>query len=119
MIRRVPRLSELRAAWWADRALRAGRRQLAAGEFRRVQLSTPPRLPASARRGVEALLRRRDHTCLEGAIIRQRWLASQGVMRDVVIGVTAPKDFEAHAWLEPRVGSGVPASMFEITRLAP
>lgn len=64
-------------------------------------MQRPPRVPGSAIRGVEALLRRRGHTCLEAALLRQRWLAEQGVLRDVVIGVTAPAaGFTAHAWLE-------------------
>ena len=33
--------------------------------------------------------------------MRQRWLRAQGVLCDVVIGVTPPSDgFRAHAWLE-------------------
>lgn len=83
-------------------------------------MPNPPRLPASSRRGVEAFLRRRRHSCLEGALVRQRWLAEQGVLLDVVIGVTAPTaGFEAHAWLE---SSGTPANVaryLEIARLAP
>lgn len=47
------------------------------------------------------MLRRTSPTCLERALVLQRWLAEQGSPRDVVIGVTAPSDgFAAHAWLE-------------------
>jgi hypothetical protein len=97
-VSRPPRICELRAAWWAQRCLRHARRGLAA-RTTDVRLA-PPALPAAAARGVEAVLRRRRATCLEAAIVRQQWLRAHGVMRDVVIGVTAPKDgFTAHAWL--------------------
>jgi Transglutaminase-like superfamily len=97
--RRHLRISELRAAWWAYRCLRNARHRLAAGHTD-VRLN-PPALPATAVRGVEAVLWRARPTCLEAALVRQRWLRAQGVMRDVVVGVTAPSDgFRAHAWLE-------------------
>jgi hypothetical protein len=94
----MPDVCELRAAWWAFRCVRDVRRRLAAGHMH-VD-AAPPSLPATAVRGVEAVLRRTHATCLEAALVRQQWLRAQGVMRDVVIGVTAPKDgFIAHAWL--------------------
>jgi Transglutaminase-like superfamily len=94
-----PGISDLRAGWWAYRCLRNVRRRLAAGEP--GICVPPPRLPAAAVRGVEAVLRRARPTCLEAALVRQRWLAAHGVLRDVVVGVTAPSDgFRAHAWLE-------------------
>lgn len=100
----APRLSEiasLRAAWWAHRALCAARAGLSRGELRTVRIPGPPPLPSSAVRGVEALLRRRSHSCLEGALVRQRWLAAQGEHRDIAIGVMPPSQgFAAHAWLE-------------------
>jgi len=112
---RPPRISELRAAWWAYRCLRTARRRLATG---RTDVGvTPPVLPARAVRGVEAVLRRTHPTCLEAALVRQRWLRGQGVLRDVVIGVTAPSDgFRAHAWLDdPSVSAHDP--WHELTRL--
>lgn len=96
---RVPRISDARAAWWAYRALRDTWRNLAAGQTE-VRVA-PPGLPTSSLRGVDAVLRRGRPTCLEAALVRQRWLRAHGVMRDVVIGVTAPSEgFSAHAWLE-------------------
>lgn len=59
-----------------------------------------PELPSAAGRGVQAVLRRTRWSCLERAVVRQRWLASQGSARDLVIGVSAGPPFEAHAWLE-------------------
>lgn len=115
-----PRAADVRAALWAHGALRETRRRLAEGQTRQIRLRRPPTLPASAIRGVEAILRRRRHTCLEGALVRQRWLAAQGVMCDVVIGVTAPSaGFSAHAWLDPAGGHAVTTAHVEIARLAP
>lgn len=99
-LRRPPDVSTLRAAWWARRALRAARQALAEGELSEITLPPPPPLPASAIRGIEALLRRRHHTCLEGALVRQRWLAAQDIRCEIAIGVTPPSEgFSAHAWL--------------------
>jgi hypothetical protein len=48
-----------------------------------------------------AVLRRGRYTCLVSATVRQAWYAAQGDRREVVIGVTAPREgFRAHAWLE-------------------
>ena len=97
-MRRWPSISELRAAKWAANALRDARRDLAAGRLADLRLRPPPQLPFSAGRGVEALLRRRRHTCLEGAIVRQHWLGAHDVHRDIVIGVSSPcEGFIAHA----------------------
>jgi hypothetical protein len=64
-------------------------------------VAPPPRLPASARAGVLAVIRRRPSTCLERALVLQRWEADHGGESDVIIGVTGPRDgFLAHAWLE-------------------
>lgn len=100
-MRRPPDVATLRAAWWAQRALHGARRQLQGGALEAVALPAPPRLPREAARGVQALLRRREHSCLEGALVLQRWLAAHGDPRDVVIGVSAPgASFAAHAWLD-------------------
>lgn len=91
----------MRAAWWAHRALLDARRQLPCRPLDDVALAPPPHLPADAVRGVRALLARRPHSCLEGALVQQRWLAAYGDPRDVVIGVVAPGEaFGAHAWIE-------------------
>jgi hypothetical protein len=91
----------LRAAWWALRSTRATRQQLSAGESRPA-VAPPPGLPLSAGLGVEAVLGRMSATCLEGALVRQRWLAAHGDRRDVVIGLPV-RDFgptPAHAWVD-------------------
>jgi hypothetical protein len=91
----------LRAAWWANGALTRARRALARRELDEITLAPPPRLPASAERGVNALLRRRSATCLERSLVLQRWHAAHGDRRDVVIGVDgAITGFRAHAWLD-------------------
>jgi hypothetical protein len=93
------------------------RRRLAAGDTH-VNVS-PPVLPAAAGRGVEALLRRAKPTCLEAALVRQSWLRAHGVLCDVVIGVTSPRDgFKAHAWLEDPRQPAAPHPWRELTRLS-
>jgi hypothetical protein len=50
---------------------------------------------------VDAVLRRRNDTCLVRSIVAQAWEAAHGRNRDLLVGVTAPSEgFEAHAWLE-------------------
>lgn len=118
-MRRPPDIATLRAAWWAQRALRQARRRLRAGALADVRLASPPRLPAEAARGVEALLRRRAHSCLEGALVRQRWRAAHGDPREVVIAVTSPTErFGAHAWLDGDRSAGA-EPMHELARLRP
>ena len=112
-----PELAALRAFWWADRALRAARQELSSGRMSGLALPAVPCLPVGGRRGVEARLRLRRHTCLEQALVRQRFLATHGAPRDVVIGVRSSRSgFVAHAWLE---GEEDPASthFLELTRL--
>ena len=120
---RRPSITELRAAWWAYRCLRARAAACAAGHTD-VRVA-PPTLAATSIRGVDAVLRRTRPTCLEAALVRQRWLRAQGVLSDVVVGVTAPSDgFRAHAWLEDPSGSSTrpndsaaPKTWHELTRL--
>jgi hypothetical protein len=48
-----------------------------------------------------AVIRRKPNTCLERALVLQRWEAAHGAPCDVVIGVPGRgSDFVAHAWLE-------------------
>jgi len=99
-VRRVD-LPSLRAAVWAWRSLRRAERDLARNGLEGAHVAPPPALPASARRGVLAILRRRPSTCLERALVLQRWEAAHGAGSDVVIGVPGhTEDFVAHAWLE-------------------
>ena len=93
-------LPNVRAALWTLRALRIARRELRAGGWESIELPRAPRLPDSAERAVEAVLRRAGATCLPRAVVRQAWFVGQGSHRDIVVGVTAPTSgFEAHAWL--------------------
>jgi hypothetical protein len=94
-------LPTLRAAAWTVSALRQVRKGLARDGLDGAHVKPPPRLPASARRGVFAAMRRRESTCLERALVLQRWEAAHGAPSDVVIGVPGRgRDFVAHAWLE-------------------
>ena len=110
-------LPTLRAALWAAAALRRARRDLERGGLAGARVAPPPRLPASARRGVLAVVRRRPSTCLERALVLQSWEAAHGAGADVVIGVRGPADgFRAHAWLET-MPDGPPEAFQEILRL--
>jgi Transglutaminase-like superfamily len=110
-------LPTIRAALWTLRSLVRARRALRKGGLADVELSDPPQLPGAAARGVYAVLRRQPNTCLERAIVLQRWLRSRGSAMDVVIGVKGgSRDFEAHAWLD---GELVDPSFTELTRLPP
>lgn len=94
-------LANVRAAWWALRAVRRARHLLRSHGLEGVAVKSPPPLPSSATRGVLAALRRQPSTCLERALVLQRWHAAHGSPRDVVIAVKGPsREFEAHAWLE-------------------
>ena len=46
-------------------------------------------------------------SCIVNAIVLQAWEAAHGRRRDLVIGVTGPDAFSAHAWLD---GDPVPAA---------
>lgn len=93
--------ASLRAAWWALLALRKTRRALRLGPVTNVCVAPPPRLPDGAGRGVNAVLRRSDPTCLERALVLQAWERARGGCRDVIIGVRGSRDqFAAHAWLD-------------------
>jgi hypothetical protein len=112
----APGVSTVRALWWAQRAAHRARRDLAGDGLDDLVVTSPPCLPASDRRWVVALLRLSRRTCLVRSVVLQAWDASHGRRRDLVIGVTSPREgFKAHAWLE-----GDPKSTFrgftELTR---
>ena len=96
-----------RAAWWTFRSLRRARRQLRRHGVR-AQIPPPPALPWGAGRGVNAVLRRQEPTCLERSLVMQAWLAAQGERHDVVVGVNkTASGLDAHAWVDfPRSQTG-------------
>ena len=85
-------------------------------DYKRAHKARPPPLPAHATRGVNAVLKRTSSTCLERALVLQRWLSEHGTHKDVLVGVTGQKGFRAHAWLD---GEPVDAEFQELTRLGP
>ena len=115
MIRRL--WTAARCGWWAARSVRAVRRELRVRPVGEVRVPPPPTAPGRrGERGVSLALRRFEPSCLERALVLQRWLAARGDPRDVVIGVTAPDaDFRAHAWLDGES----PHEFREIARVAP
>jgi hypothetical protein len=119
-MRRLPDIATLRAAWWTHRALRSARRQLRARGLEALELPRLPDLPGSARRGVDALLRREPSTCLERALVLQRWRAAHGEPRDVVVGVRgSAADFGAHAWLDDETTEPPTDAFAELLRVHP
>ena len=119
-MRRPPDVHDARAGLWTWRALRSVRAQLRAGAMRDVEVPAPPEIRGTATRAVRLVLARQEPSCLERALVLQRWLLAQGVERDVVVGTHggAGGSFEAHAWLE---GEPLPPgrSYVEMTRLTP
>jgi hypothetical protein len=94
-------IANTRAVWWSLRVIRQARRQLGSGGLDALRLEPPPKLPPDAERWVRAPFRLWGQTCLVHAAVLQEWFASQGLHRDIIIGVTAPNsDFQAHAWLD-------------------
>jgi len=119
-VRRRPTVRELRAALWAARSVHRARRQLRRNGYEGLTLPSVPDLPESASRGVNVVLGRVPATCLERAVVLQRWRAAHGDPRDVVVGVSGTRvDFRAHAWLDDEL-PGVDADEFrELMRLRP
>jgi Transglutaminase-like superfamily len=100
--------ANLRAAWWAVQTARRTRQVLAArGLDAALAPPPPPPLPMEAERGVRGALRRQRGSCLVNAIVLQAWEAAHGLRRDLVVGVTGPEGFRAHAWLQ---GDPLPAA---------
>jgi len=93
--------ANLRAAWWALRTARRTRRLLdAKGLDAALDPPPPSALPAEAERGVRGALRRKGESCLVNSIVLQAWEAAHGRRRDLVVGITGPDGFRAHAWLQ-------------------
>jgi hypothetical protein len=112
------RLATLRAALWAARSVRRVRRDLSRQGVH-AQVRPPPTLPDAAGRGVVLILRRSSPSCLEQALVMQRWLLAHGQPHDVVIGVARQDDtVMAHAWVD---GGGEPGEQTytELHRLPP
>ena len=119
-MRRPPDLATLRAAWWAYRSLRRARRTLRTTGFEELTLADPPELPPSAARGVRHVLRREPSTCLERALVLQRWHAAHGRPLDVIVGVAGSGPaFRAHAWLENESGTEATMPFTELRRVKP
>ena len=104
----------LRAAWWTVCALASLRKQFGRVPLHEIRVAAPPPLTPRAGRGVDAVLRLYSSTCLQRALVAQRWLKSRGIDRDVVVGVTGSKQFRAHAWVD---GETPPVEFRELTRL--
>ena len=100
MLDRPLRLDDVRAALWTFKSLKSIRRQLSRGRVDQLEVPSPAAIPATASRGLYGVLRRWHGSCLERALLLQAWYGTHGNPRDVVIGVTGPLEFSAHAWLD-------------------
>jgi hypothetical protein len=100
------RVAAARACAWALHAALVARRRVAGGGLPPFDLPAAPPVPLSAGRGVRIALRPRVFTCLVRSSVLQAWYAAHGIRRDLVIGVTSPRDFTAHAWLDGEPGAG-------------
>lgn len=109
-------LRRARAAGWAGRAWRRVRRELRHRRLADVVLPVPPpHGPARGRGSVRAVLRLVRASCLEDALVLQRWDAAGGRPRDVVVGVSRSGGCtSAHAWLD---GDDPRGDFVEIHRL--
>ncbi|MEO8692734.1 MAG: lasso peptide biosynthesis B2 protein [Acidimicrobiales bacterium] len=109
----------LRAAWWTLRSVRRARRELRASGVR-AHIPPPPDLPRGAGRGVYAVLRRQEPTCLERSLVMQAWLAAHGEPHDVVVGVTRTANgIDAHAWVDISREAPAGTEYQELVRLPP
>jgi len=117
---KIPDVHDARAALWAWRALRRVRAQLRAGAVRHVAIPAPPRVKPRAGRAVKVVLAREEPSCLERALVLQRWLLAHGVAKDVVVGTHGGSrgNFLAHAWIDGEPQPNGPRYV-EITRLRP
>lgn len=119
---RLTRLTDP-GAWrgvvWAGRAVRQARRELRERSLDELSVELPTGLPPTADAGIHAVLRRLPSTCLERAVVLQRWLAAQGDPREIVIGVMRHDgQFKAHAWVAGEADELAPGFQ-ELLRVAP
>jgi transglutaminase superfamily protein len=118
-MRRRPAVRELRAALWTLRAVRSARRQLRRSGYEGLTLPRVPSVSGSASRGVNAVLRRLPATCLERAVVLQRWRTAHDDPCEVVVGVTGTREeFRAHAWLDDESPADI-GPFRELVRLRP
>lgn len=100
------------------RALRRVRRELRTKQVDAVTVPVSPSAGMAAIHGPLGVLRLQHATCLERALVMQRWLDDQGHPCEVIIGVSRPSSgFTAHAWLETDRISTEHAEHKEIMRL--
>jgi hypothetical protein len=120
MVRRRPTWDDLRGMVWAVRAFRSVRRQLRRTGYLGIVLPPLPHRVEASARGVRFVLRRLPTTCLERAMIEQRWQAAHGNPRDVLVAVRGPAgSFRAHAWLEGDEPSEDEFGYRELLRIQP
>ena len=95
-------LNRARVGGWAVRAWWRVHRGIRIGPLAQVVVPAPPaRAPGRGRGAVLCALRLLRASCLERALVLQRWDAAGHRPRDVVVGVCLTGDrMRAHAWLD-------------------
>lgn len=95
-------LHRVRVVGWAVRACWRAHREIRIGPLARVVVPAPPARPAGRGRGaVLWTVRLLRASCLERALVLQRWDAAGHRPRDVVVGVCLAGDrMRAHAWVD-------------------
>ncbi len=112
-VRRASRRDKPTRPSWAAEAIDTVRQRLALGGLDDVDLVAPD--ATTTARQVRRTLERGRASCLERSLVWQRFYASRGDARTLVIGVSAPDaGFHAHAWLAgDRLGAD---DLYEILR---
>ena len=92
----------VRAASWTIRSANSARKQLRRGiPPDAIELPRVPVLRPEAGIIIRRITRLFGNTCLERAVVLQRWYVAHGQPKPIYVGVTAPlTGFKAHAWLE-------------------
>lgn len=101
------KVSKLRLLMWALVVRVQARRVIDARGVNDLHILRAPVLGEEQARRVQIVMDRTRARCLVRSIVMQRYLADNGVVRDLVIGTTAPSaGFRAHAWLDGESAEG-------------
>ena len=95
-------LGRARIAGWATRAWWRVHREIRTRPLADVVVPAPPAgRPGRGRGSVQFTVRLLGSSCLERALVLQRWEEAGSRPRDVVVGVCLVDDrMQAHAWLD-------------------
>lgn len=99
-VRRL-RIGDASVSTWALLCRCSVKREVRKRGLHRARVLPAPVAGLEHTHTVERVLDLTKAACLVRATVLQEWYAAHGVMKDLVIGVSAPSaGFAAHAWLE-------------------